>query len=393
MRLLESDIYQADLDKVCGLDLPWEKLSGKSIMISGATGMIGSTLIDVLMKKNTGCRIIALGRSVEKAKARFSEYWDDEHFAFVRCDINDRESLEKSVLSTLKVCAGSVHSQYDRSYGETCPGTDESGCGNDAGAAYTGRPDAIDYIFHAASNTHPVAYANDPIGTVVTNIIGLDNLLNFASEHGCSRFLFASSNEIYGENRGDVELFDEKYCGYIDCNTMRAGYPESKRAGEALCQAYIRQKGLDVVVPRFTRSFGPSLLKTDTKALSQFIRKGVDREDIVLKSEGTQFFSYTYVCDAVSGMLYCLLMGECGEAYNIADVSCDITLRDLARTIADYVGTRVVFDLPDAVEAAGYSKATKARLDSSRLQSLGWRAQFDMKTALAHTIDIMRELD
>ncbi len=393
MRLLESDIYQADLDKVCGLDLPWEKLSGKSIMISGATGMIGSTLIDVLMKKNTGCRIIALGRSVEKAKARFSEYWDDEHFAFVRCDINDRESLEKSVLSTLKVCAGSVHSQYDRSYGETCPGTDESGCGNDAGAAYTGRPDAIDYIFHAASNTHPVAYANDPIGTVVTNIIGLDNLLNFASEHGCSRFLFASSNEIYGENRGDVELFDEKYCGYIDCNTMRAGYPESKRAGEALCQAYIRQKGLDVVVPRFTRSFGPSLLKTDTKALSQFIRKGVDREDIVLKSEGTQFFSYTYVCDAVSGMLYCLLMGECGEAYNIADVSCDITLRDLAKTIADYVGTRVVFDLPDAVEAAGYSKATKARLDSSRLQSLGWRAQFDMKTALAHTIDIMRELD
>ena len=393
MRLLESDIYQADLDKVCGLDLPWEKLSGKRIMISGATGMIGSTLIDVLMKKNTGCRIIALGRSVEKAKARFSEYWDDEHFSFVRCDINDRGSLEKSVLSTLAVCAGSVHSQYDRSYGETCPGTDESGCVNDAGAAYTGCPDAIDYIFHAASNTHPVAYANDPIGTVVTNIIGLDNLLNFASEHGCSRFLFASSNEIYGENRGDVELFDEKYCGYIDCNTMRAGYPESKRAGEALCQAYIRQKGLDVVVPRFTRSFGPSLLKTDTKALSQFIRKGVDREDIVLKSEGTQFFSYTYVCDAVSGMLYCLLMGECGEAYNIADVSCDITLRDLAKTIADYVGTRVVFDLPDAVEAAGYSKATKARLDSSRLQSLGWRAQFDMKTALAHTIDIMRELE
>ena len=358
MRLLESDIYQADLDKVCCLNLPWEKLSGKNIMISGATGMIGSTLIDVLMKKNTGCRIIALGRSVEKAKARFSEYWDDEHFAFVRCDINDRESLEKSVLSTLKVCAGSVH-----------------------------------YVFHAASNTHPVAYANDPIGTVVTNIIGLDNLLSLASEHGCSRFLFASSNEIYGENRGDVELFDEKYCGYIDCNTMRAGYPESKRAGEALCQAYIRQKGLDVVIPRFTRSFGPSLLKTDTKALSQFIRKGVDREDIVLKSEGTQFFSYTYVCDAVSGMLYCLLMGECGEAYNIADVSCDITLRDLAKTIADYVGTRVVFDLPDAVEAAGYSKATKARLDSSRLQSLGWRAQFDMKTALAHTIDIMRELE
>ena len=352
MRLLENDIYRSDLQTVCELDLPWEELNGKSIMISGATGMIGSTLIDILMMRGLrDCRIIALGRSEEKARARFGEYWDDPNFLFVKCDINDR-AVYAAELAALK----------------------------------------IDYMFHAASNTHPLAYANDPIGTVVTNIIGLDNLLNYAVGHGCRRFLFASSNEIYGENRGDVELFDEKYCGYIDCNTMRAGYPESKRAGEALCQAYIRQKGLDVVVPRFTRSFGPTLLNSDTKALSQFIRKGVMREDIVLKSAGTQFFSYTYVCDAVSGLLYCLLMGECGEAYNIADVSCDITLRDLAQIIADSVGTKVVFDLPDEVEAAGYSRATKARLDSTKLQGLGWKAHFDMKTALEHTIKVMRML-
>ncbi len=383
MRLLENEVYLSDLRTVCSLDLPWEEMDGRSILISGATGMIGSTLIDVLMMRKRGAaaasleaagkdnaadlRIFALGRSVEKAKNRFWEYWEDPRFAFVQCDINDRESLERAFAE-----AGICESQ---------DGSDQNTAGT------------IDYVFHAASNTHPVAYANDPIGTVVTNIIGLDNLLLFAAEHGCRRFLFASSNEIYGENRGDAELFDEKYCGYIDCNTLRAGYPESKRAGEALCQAYIRQKGLDVVIPRFTRSFGPSLLRTDTKALSQFIRKGVAREDIVLKSAGTQFFSYTYVCDAVSGLLYCLWKGTCGEAYNIADVSCDITLRDLAQTIADSVGTRVIFDLPDAVEAAGYSKATKARLDSTKLQGLGWKAQFDMKTALGHTIEVMREIE
>ena len=383
MRLLENEVYLSDLRTVCSLDLPWEEMDGRSILISGATGMIGSTLIDVLMMRKRGAaaasleaagkdnaadlRIFALGRSVEKAKNRFWEYWEDPRFAFVQCDINDRESLERAFAE-----AGICESQ---------DGSDQNTAGT------------IDYVFHAASNTHPVAYANDPIGTVVTNIIGLDNLLLFAAEHGCRRFLFASSNEIYGENRGDAELFDEKYCGYIDCNTLRAGYPESKRAGEALCQAYIRQKGLDVVIPRFTRSFGPSLLRTDTKALSQFIRKGVAREDIVLKSAGTQFFSYTYVCDAVSGLLYCLWKGTCGEAYNIADVSCDITLRDLAQTIADLVGTKVVFDLPDAVEAAGFSKATKARLDSMKLQGLGWKAQFDMKTALGHTIEVMREIE
>ena len=362
MRLLENMLYLEDLQTVCSIPLPWEELEERSILISGATGMIGSTLIDVLMLRNrsalpeagkagAGCRVIALGRSEEKARMRFQEYWEDPCFAFVQCDINDRESLERG-------CSGS----------------------------------SVDYVFHAASNTHPVAYASDPIGTVVTNIIGLDNLLHYASAHVCRRFLFASSNEIYGENRGDVELFDEKYCGYIDCNTMRAGYPESKRAGETLCQAYIRQKGLDVVIPRFTRSFGPALLRTDTKALSQFIRKGVAGEDIGLKSEGTQFYSYTYICDAVSGFLYCLLKGESGEAYNIADVSCDITLRELAQTIADYVGTKVVFDLPDAVEAAGYSKATKARLDGAKLRALGWSPRFDMKTGLEHTIEIMRSV-
>ena len=439
MRLLENETYQADLRAVCGLNLPWGELDGRSILISGATGMIGSTLIDVLMMRNRsleeacgvsadiscaagqgqaedatvrgvggledartgkecgapmrGCRIIALGRSEEKTKNRFREYWEDPRFVFVRCDINDRESLERGCVEA-GVCglqneAGSCGS---RNEADVCGMKNESGFSgfqNEAGKKAAG---TVDYVFHAASNTHPVAYANDPIGTVVTNIIGLDNLLHFASEHGCRRFLFASSNEIYGENRGDAELFDEQYCGYIDCNTLRAGYPEGKRAGEALCQAYIRQKGLDVVIPRFTRSFGPSLLATDTKALSQFIRKGIERADIVLKSAGTQFFSYTYVCDAVSGLLYCLLKGTSGEAYNIADVSCDITLRDLAQTIADLVGTKVVFDLPDAVEAAGFSKATKARLDSTKLQGLGWKAQFDMKTALEHTIEVMRTL-
>lgn len=360
MRVLGSELYQSDLAAVTSLDLPWERLSGGCFLISGATGMIGSTLIDVLMKRNReqdlGCHIIALGRSEDKAQVRFDEYLRDDLFTFIKCDINRREDLAR---------AEDVYSR----------------------AAESGP----DFIFHAASNTHPVAYANDPIGTVMTNITGLNNLLDFASQMGCSRFLFASSNEIYGENRGDTELFDEEYCGYINCNTVRAGYPESKRAGEALCQAYIRQKGLDVVILRFTRSFGPTLLPTDTKALSQFLKKGVAGEDIVLKSKGQQFFSYTYVIDAISGLLSCLLRGTCGEAYNIADISCDITLRDLAQIIAEYAGTKVVFELPDEVEKAGYSTATKARLDSSKLQKLGWKAQFDIKTGVDHTIRILRE--
>lgn len=363
MRLLENGLFLQDVDAVCGLDLPWEKLRGKTILISGATGMIGSMLIHVLMRKNGWprcsegglfCRIIALGRSREKARQRFSEYLGDPRFLFVPCDIADAAGLRASL---------------DEAYG---------------------RAD-IDYCFHAASNTHPVAYATDPIGTVTANIIALNNLLELSAERGCRRFVFASSNEIYGENRGDAERFDEHYCGFIDCNSLRAGYPESKRAGEALCQAYIRQKNLDAVIVRFTRTFGPTMLMSDTKAVSQFIRNGVRGENIVLKSRGEQYYSYSYVCDAVSGFLTVLLKGQCGEAYNVADELCDIRLKDLAAVIARQAGTKVVFEVPDDVEAAGYSKATKALLDPAKIQKLGWKAQFDLQAALGHTLAVLKE--
>ena len=187
-------------------------------------------------------------------------------------------------------------------------------------------------------------------------------------------------------------MFTEDYCGYINCNTMRAGYPESKRCGEALCQAYKSQKGLDIVIPRLTRSYGPTMLMSDTKAISQFIRKGVAGEDIILKSAGTQYYSYTYMADAVSGLLTVLLCGESGEAYNIADIASDIMLKDLAAIIADTAGKQVVFELPDAVEAAGYSTATKARLDGSKLKTLGWKPAYDIRGGLERTISILKEI-
>ena len=348
MTIYESSLYQEDVEYVAGLPLEWEKLQDASIMISGASGNIGSFLIDVLMEKKLNCKIYALGRNEKKAKERFCNYWEDANFTFVAGNINEGVSLPEDV--------------------------------------------CVDYIFHAASNTHPKAYATDPIGTVTTNIIGTDQLLRFGAAHQCKRFIFASTVEVYGENRGDTEYFEEAYCGYIDCNTMRAGYPESKRCGEALCQAYIAQKQMDIVIPRLSRTYGPTLLSTDTKAISQFIHKVVAGEDIVLKSEGTQVFSYSYVADAVAALLYIWLRGKNGEAYNIADPASDISLKDLAKIIADYAGRKVVFELPDAVEAAGYSKATKAILDAAKLRGLGWKANYSMKAGLERTINILKEI-
>ena len=161
---------------------------------------------------------------------------------------------------------------------------------------------------------------------------------------------------------------------------------------EALCQAYIRQKGLDCVIARLTRTYGPTILPTDTKAISQFFNNALKGQDIVLKSEGNQYYSYQYVADSVSGLLTVLLRGESGEAYNIADVSGDITLRDLAGLISERAGRKVVFDLPSAVESAGFSKATKARLDGGKLKSLGWRPAYDVCHGVELNYRILRKV-
>lgn len=353
MKLYDNKHYMEDIQYVSALPLPWKKLQNKSIMLSGATGLIGSFLVDVILEKNINdglnCTVFALGRNEEKAKKRFSKFKNSMYFRFIPYDVK-----------TPLVCK---------------------------------ELEKVDYILHLASNTHPMLYSTDPIGTITTNIIGVQNMLEFSVNHCAERFIFASSNEMYGENRGDVEFFDENYCGYINCNTLRAGYPESKRCGEALCQAYKTQKNLNIGIARLTRSYGPTMIMSDTKAISQFIKKSISGEDIVLKSEGKQYFSYTYMADAVSGLLWILLEGENGEAYNIAEEKNDIRLKDLASIISQINGKKVVFEKPNSIEAAGYSKATKARLDGHKLQRLGWTPRYDIYSGIERTISILKTLE
>lgn len=327
----------------------WGKLDGQTVLITGATGMVGKCLIETIILHNefaqNPIRVIALSRNVTLAEERLAEAWNDANFEYISCDIN--------------------------------MGIPE--CGQ------------VDYIIHAASNTHPLQYSQDSVGTITTNIIGTKNLLDYAVTHGTKCFCFVSSVEVYGENRGDVEKFDERYLGYIDCNTLRAGYPEGKRVGETLCNAYQQTYGLDFVIPRLSRVYGPTMLPSDTKALSQFIRKAAGGEDIVLKSEGMQKFSYAFVTDAVSGLLYVLQNGEAGQAYNIANEEPDVMLRDLAQMLADIAGKKVVFELPDEVERRGYSTATKAMLDVTKLKSLGWRARVDLPEGLRCTVNALKQ--
>lgn len=324
-------------------------LTQSSFLIIGATGMIGSYLVDFLMWQNQTAaakiKIYAMGRSQERLETRFANYATSDLFELVVGDVTEPLPLEQQV----------------------------------------------DYVIHAASNTHPRAYATDPIGTVMTSLMGTKQVLDYAVTFDSKRVIFLSTVEIYGENRGDVARFTEDYCGYIDCNTLRAGYPEGKRASESLCQAYRSKHGIDVVIPRICRTFGPTLLLNDSKAASQFLLNGARQEDIVLKSQGNQYFSYAYVGDVVAALLFLIVNGVSGEAYNIAVAEFDLHLNELAQKIAAISGQKVIFDLPDAEEQKGFSKASKALLDPTKLQQLGWKSLFSLDEALQQTIAALRK--
>ena len=347
---INHEIYAADITALADETLPWEKLAGKNLLLTGATGLIGTVLVDALMMKNRrdnlNVKILAAGRNETIARERFADYLGDKNFRFVRLDVNEPIEIAEPV----------------------------------------------DIIIHAASNTHPMQYSTDPVGTMTANIIGTHNLLEFGRAKKIGRFVFVSSVEIYGKALTPDDLFTENYCGYIDCNTVRAGYPEAKRAGEALCQAYISQHGLDIVIARLSRIYGPTMRLNDSKAMSEFIMNGVRGEDIVLKSEGLPKFSYCCATDAVGGILYCLLNGRSGEAYNVADSSEMMSLREIAEYVSSIAGRKVVFELPSETQAKGFSRAVNSIMPNDKLRGLGWRPKDDTRSGVGKTIEILKSV-
>lgn len=343
--LLNNSIYRKSLETF-SRNIDWEKLDSSKILVIGATGLVGTYMVDLIMYVNQryGLHITAIagGRNEQRLKERFGDYIGDSCFSYLLVDINRKITYDGDV----------------------------------------------DYIFHMASNTHPLAYSQYPVETLMTNVDGTYNLLTYAMKHMSKRFVFLSSVEIYGQAVGD-KPFKENDCGYIDCNTARACYNEGKRAGESLCQAFIKQYGLDIVIPRLCRIYGPTMKMDDSKALSQFLKKALHDEDIVLKSEGNQLFSYLYVGDVVNALFFLLISGKTGEAYNIADKDSDIRLKDLAKNIAEWANKSVVFDLPDKTESAGYSKADYAVLDSKKIKALGWKTQYNLNKGIDETLIIL----
>ena len=329
--------YLRDVLQVCSENLPWEELSGCNVLITGATGLIGGCLVDVLMSlPHCSCQVYALGRNEERAQKRFADYWNDDAFHFIQNDIS---------------VPLSCNIQFD-------------------------------YIIHAASNASPNFFKEKPVEVMKANLLGMVNLMEYGLSHNMKRMLYVSSGEIYGEGNGLA--FKETDSGYVDCATARACYPSSKRATETLAISYAEEYGADVVIARPCHTYGPHFTESDNRVYAQFVRNVLRGENIVLKSCGEQFRSWIYVVDCVSALLYVLLKGKRCNAYNIADDNSNLTIRKLAEIIADEGRRQVVFDIDE--QNGNTTPISKATFSTERLRLLGWTPHYRIETGLQHTI-------
>lgn len=323
-----------------GLDL--SGLQDKQILVTGATGLIGGCLVDMLMQSACHCKVFAMGRNEERARKRFADYWSLDSFGFIRGDVTNPLSCD-----------------------------------------YT-----FDYIIHAASNASPNFFREKPVEVIKSNIIGVDNLMAYGISHQMKRMLFVSSGEIYGEGHGGE--FKETDSGYVDCATPRACYPSSKRAAETLCVAYAAEYDADVVIARLCHTFGPYFTESDNRVYAQFIRNLLEGKDIVMKSRGEQYRSWLYVVDAVLALLTILLKGAKGEAYNVADEQSNITIRELAELLASAEKRKVIFDIDEA--NGNTTPITRATFSIEKLAQLGWQPRTAIAEGLAHTLVAQRLL-
>ncbi len=316
-------------------NIPWDKMRGSTVLVTGSTGMIGAALVRALSaqdkKLGLDIRILASGRDKEKGKAL--------------CETYKAMFLEHDIRAPLLV----------------------DGC--------------IDYIFHCAAVTKSSEMAENPVGVIETSVKGIMNILALAREKQIKSMVYLSSMEVYGITDPALPAIYESDLGTIDLKSPRSCYPQSKRTCESLCNSYFSQYGIPVKIARLAQTFGAGSAIDDPRVFAQFARSGIAGENIVLHTEGRSRGNYCYISDAVCGLLLLLLRGEDGEAYNIANPAANATIREMAEMVANQVfGGRVsvIVDVPPDIAKRGYAPDVTMKLNAEKIKNLGWRPRYNL---------------
>ena len=253
--------------------------------------------------------------------------------------------------------------------------------------------DSIDFIIHGASITSSKMFVENPVETIMTSFMGIRNMLELGRKKNVRSMVFLSSMEVYGVSKDDA-LLTEADVGYLNPLSIRSSYPESKRMSESLCVAYAKEYGVPVKIARLAQTFGPGMQPEDKRAIVQFLQSALSQKDIEIKASGESARMYLYTFDAVSGLVTLLLHGENAAAYNVANKDTYCSVRTLAESIVKVVGgnSRVLVNTGTEEERRIYPPDSFLRLDTSGVESLGWKPYYDLETSIQNLKDYMEDV-
>lgn len=307
-----------------------EFLNGSKILVTGATGLIGSTLVRCLLALNKGMQITCPIRNLKKAKAIYGD--DVQSIRFIECDLVE----------------------YLNSLTEK---------------------DDFKYIVHCASPTVGRYMTEHPVETYMLAIDSTRAILEYARKKQTD-IVYVSSLEYYGQNFDDT-LITEDMQGYVNNTDPRSSYPLGKRAAEYLCAAYAKQFDVNAKVARLTQTFGAGVSVDDNRVFAQFVRSVIEGTNIVMHTKGESAKPYCYTTDCVSAILYILIRGEKGEAYNVANEETYISIKDMADFLCAHFNPQLKVVVEEHPEM-GYAPVTKLNLSTEKLKSLGWSPRYGL---------------
>lgn len=346
---MKDYILQEDLESIAKSGLPFEEMYGKTVLVTGATGLVGSQTMKALLTMNDICgadiHIIGIVRNRDKAERIFREM-ETDNLEYVTQDITEKIAVS----------------------------------GN------------VDYIIHAASPTSSKFFVDCPVETILAAVNGTNRILELAKEKEVRGMVYLSSMEAFGITDSRLECVREENLGYIDILNVRSSYSEGKRICECLCASYAKEYGVNVKIARLAQTFGAGILPEENRVFAQFARSAMKGEDIVLHTEGKSVGNYCYTRDVIKGILLLLIRGKKGEAYTVANGNSSMAIRDMAKLVAEKIADKpikVVFDIPADAHVYGYAPDVKMKLNSDKLQALGWKPEVSLEDSYRRMIKSM----
>ena len=338
-----NKILQEDLKSILTASLPYENFKNKSVLITGATGMLASYLVYFfyyLNQKKYNIKIYALIRNRKKAEIMFSEILKNKNFVL----------LEQSIEEEIKLS------------------------------------EKIDWILHLASSANPRTILEDPISIIKANTIGTFNVFEIAKKNNAKVF-FSSTREVYGEIK-DTKYIKESEFGVINFLEDRACYPESKRVAETICKSYFLQYGVDYQIARIAHVYGPGMnIENDGRIMSDIIFDVVNNKNIILKSDGSALRAFCYISDAIRGIFTIVLKGEQNNVYNLSNEEEEISIKKLSELFVELFpekNIKIEYVIPTLNDV--YTNYKRNGLDNKKIYSLGWKIKIKLKEGIKKTV-------